>query len=138
MLHVHMKLISLSIAMRFDAEHLSEAVRVLVAAIGPTKVKAGCRSCRAERDLNEDGLVHYLEEWDRSDEFRRHVLSREFRRVLMAMDMCCQKPEVTLGDLVARRGMHVLRAIFRSGRMASDQTGGMGHGSGDSANNRDR
>ena len=43
--------------------------------------------------------------------FRKHLRSEEFRRVLMAMDMCCEEPKVLVGNLSGGSGMDYLREL---------------------------
>lgn len=100
-----------SIAMRFDAAHLPRALELLLSACGPTQAKRGCRFCRVEREATGEGLVRYREEWDSDEAFQRHLRSDEFWRVLVAVDLCSEEPEVAIGDLVAQYGLEVLRRL---------------------------
>ena len=103
-----------SIDMRFNPDRLPRALELLLSAAGPIRAKRGCRTSRVERDAAEEGLVHYAEEWETEGAFVRHVRSDEFWRVLLAMDLCAEEPEVTIGDLSARRGMEALRRLRAS------------------------
>ncbi|MBE0616516.1 MAG: antibiotic biosynthesis monooxygenase [Proteobacteria bacterium] len=100
-----------SIAMRFDAAHLPRALELLVSASGPTRVKRGCRACRIEQEAEGEGVVRYTEEWDSDEAFHRHLRSDEFWRVLLAMDLCSEEPEVAVGALSARYGLEALREL---------------------------
>ncbi len=100
-----------SIAMRFDASCKPRALELLVSASGPIRAKRGCRSCRVENDAVDPDRLHYEEEWDSEEAFRRHVRSEEFWRVLLATDLCCEEPEVAIGDLSVQYGMDTLRKL---------------------------
>ena len=63
-------------------------------------------------DAADAGLVHYLEEWESAEALsRRHVRSEEFRRVLIAMDLCCEEPRIVTGNLSGHIGMEYLRKL---------------------------
>lgn len=100
-----------SIAMRFNPEALQHALDLLLLGTGPIRAKRGCRSCRVERDASEEGLVRYSEEWESDEAFGRHLQSEEFWRVLLAMDMCSEEPEVAIGALSAQYGLEALQVM---------------------------
>lgn len=114
-----------SIAMRFDAANLPRALELLLSACGPTQAKRGCRFCRVEREATGEGLVRYSEEWDSDEAFQRHLRSDEFWRVLVAVDLCSEEPEVAIGDLVAQYGLEALRRL-RDGPSARGESRGDG------------
>lgn len=113
-----------SIGMHFSPDRLARALELLLSAAGPIRAKRGCRSSRVERDAVDEGLVRYVEEWDISDAFARHVRSEEFWRVLLAMDLCSEEPEVTIGDLSVQRGMDVLRHLREASPGAAQEAAG--------------
>jgi len=100
-----------TIAMRFDPAAVPRALELLFSASGPIRAKRGCKSCRVQKDASDPCLLRYAEEWISEDAFRRHIRSEEFWRVLVAMDLCSEEPEVAIGDLSVRYGMDVLRKI---------------------------
>ena len=102
-----LKFLSCSIDMRFAPEDVERAIQLLRSVTGPTRVKRGCRTCSVEEGTAEAGLVHYREEWD-EEAFPRHVRSEEFRRVLIAMELCCEEPQVVIGNLIGQRGLAYL------------------------------
>jgi quinol monooxygenase YgiN len=62
-------------------------------------------------DAADGGLVHYREEWESPEAFHKHVRSEEFRRVLIAVDLCCEEPRIVVGNLSGRNGMEHLREL---------------------------
>lgn len=97
-----------SVVMRFDSTQLPQAVGLLSSVTARTQAKHGCRSCRVERDVTDERVLHYMEEWDGDEAFQQHLHSAEFWRVLLAMDLCSAEPEISIGHLSARQGMDVL------------------------------
>lgn len=97
--------------MRFDPGEASRAVQLLLTVVERIKAKAGCQSCWVSRDAVENRRIRYSEIWTEDAAFLDHVRSEEFRRVLVALDMCCEEPAVTIGELAGRTGMDYLRDL---------------------------
>jgi quinol monooxygenase YgiN len=97
--------------MKFPVGVVDSAVRLLLSVVGRTESKAGCKACNISRDAVESDRLHYSEEWDSEPAFQRHVHSEEFGRVLVAMDMCGEEPQVTIGNLSGHSGIAYLQAI---------------------------
>ena len=100
-----LRLATCSIDMRFEPKDVDHAVRMLLSVRGSIQSKRGCCACEVGMEASEPGLVHYREEWESEDIFRQHVRSEEFRRVLIALDLCCEEPRVIFGNLSGRSGM---------------------------------
>lgn len=104
-----------SIDMHFAPKDVDHAVRLLLSVQGNIQSKRGCRDCRVGMDAADAGLVHYLEEWETEESFLRHVQSEEFRRVLIAVDLCCEEPRIVVGNLSGQIGMAYLRELREEG-----------------------
>jgi quinol monooxygenase YgiN len=100
-----------AIDMRFASKDVDHAVLLLLSVKGNIQAKHGCRACRVGMDAADAGLVHYLEEWESAELFHKHVRSEEFRRVLIAVDMCCEEPRIVTGSLSGNTGMAYLRKL---------------------------
>ncbi|MBE0616430.1 MAG: antibiotic biosynthesis monooxygenase [Proteobacteria bacterium] len=100
-----------SIAMLFEPARLPQALEILASTVGPIRAKRGCKSCRVELDAGGERALRYSEEWDSEEAFHRHLRSEEFWRVLVAMDLCSEEPEVTIGELSAQYGLEALRKL---------------------------
>ncbi len=94
--------------MLFSPDLVQRAVDLLRSSIEVIDAKAGCHACMLARDAVEEGRVHYIEEWSSDDAFQRHLHSGEFQRVLVAVDMCSEEPEVTIGNLSGHSGLAYL------------------------------
>jgi len=71
----------------------------------------GCEDCTVSRDLGEPDRIRYGEIWLSEKAFGAHVRSPEFRYVLTAMDMCCERPRVVCGGMSGRSGLEYLRDL---------------------------
>jgi len=104
-----------SIRMHFASKDTDHAVRLLLSVRGNIQGKRGCRDCRVGMDADDAGLVHYVEEWDSAGDFHQHLQSEEFRRVLIALDLCCEEPRIVVGNLTGEIGMAYLRKLREEG-----------------------
>jgi quinol monooxygenase YgiN len=104
-------LVTCSIGLRFPKRGADSGVQLLLSTVGQTQAKTGCVSCAVARDAMEPECVRYTEEWSSDPAFRRHLRSEEFRRVLAAMDMCCEEPQVVIGNLSGRSGIAYLQEL---------------------------
>jgi quinol monooxygenase YgiN len=110
-----LSLATCSIDMRFESKDTEQAVRLLLSVRRNIQAKRGCRACEIGMDAADPVLVHYLEEWESAEHFHRHVRSEEFRRVLIAVDLCCEEPKIVVGNLSGRNGMEHLRKLREEG-----------------------
>ena len=94
-----------SIEMRFDPRDVDHAIRLLLSVRGSIQAKRGCRVCEVGMGASDPGLVQCREEWETEEVFHRHVRSEEFRRVLIALDLCCEEPRIAVGNMSDRTGM---------------------------------
>jgi quinol monooxygenase YgiN len=113
------------IDMRFTSKDADRALRLLLSVKGSIQRKHGCRACDVAMDADDHDLVHYREEWESEELFQQHVQSEEFRRVLIAVDMCCEEPRILVGNLSGQIGMAYLRKV----REEMDKIRNAGNGS---------
>lgn len=109
------------IEMRFDTHETERAVRLLLSVVERTHAKKGCDACWVARDAVELDLIRYSEFWASDSRFASHVRSDEFRRVLVAMDLCCELPSVTVGKFLGRKGIDYLSELCNSLGSVRDQ-----------------
>jgi quinol monooxygenase YgiN len=100
-----------AIDMRFASKDVEHAILLLLSVKETIQAKHGCRACRVGVDAADAALVHYFEEWESAELFQKHIQSEEFRRILIAMDLCCEEPRIVTGDLSGHTGMEYLRKL---------------------------
>lgn len=104
-------LVTCTVDLHFTPANANDAVQLLLSSVSRTEAKVGCRACTVALDVKEPSLVHYSETWNDEVAFRRHIQSREFQRVLAAMDMCCEEPQVVIGNLAGHSGFSYLKEL---------------------------
>jgi quinol monooxygenase YgiN len=100
------------IDMRFSPGESDHAVRLLLSVKGSIQAKHGCHACVVGIDPADASLIHYHEEWESGEAFHQHVQSEEFRRVLIAMDLCIEEPRIVFGNLSGHCGMAYLHNLL--------------------------
>lgn len=113
--------VTLTIDLHFTAENAAQAIQLLRSGCGRTEAKPGCQQCRVSKDTVEGNRVRYTEIWNTQAGFDRHLQSEEFRRVLVALDMCCEEPEVAVGNFSGHTGLLHLQQMCE--HRGPDKTG---------------
>ena len=103
--------VTCSFDMRFAPENMERATHLLLSVMERIRVKRGCRTCTVSNDAIERDVVLYREDWDSEEFFQQHVRSDDFRRVLFAIDLCCEEPKIMVANLSGHIGMEYLRGL---------------------------
>ncbi len=84
---------------------------VLLTVLGPTKALSGCISCRLYQEEGNPNSWLLLEEWASDEDMERHVASPIFHRVLEAMELSSQAPEVKFSTVAKTEGYELIENI---------------------------
>ena len=63
----------------------------------------------------EEEVILYLEQWESREDFERHVRSSQYDRILAALDLARDPPEINFFDNTGLGGMEVIEAIRTRG-----------------------
>lgn len=85
---------------------------LLKSVIGPTRYKPGCLSATSWQSIAEPGTILYLEEWDSSEALKEHFISPAYRKVLAAIELCSEKPEVRFIDCTDVKNLEWLEQVM--------------------------
>ena len=97
---------------RPDRRH--EVREILETVTGPTQAAPGCLGCVILEEHGEEDAVLLVEKWRSEDELNRHLRSPLYSRVLEAMELCREPPDVTFHEITATSGMEVIHALRES------------------------
>jgi len=67
--------------------------------------RAGCEACAVYEEAGGDGRILYLDQWRSFGELDRHIQSPLFLRVLLAMELASQLPEVHFFEIAKTMDM---------------------------------
>jgi quinol monooxygenase YgiN len=88
----------------------AEVVRVLNAQLGPTRVQPGCLRCDLYRDVDNQGAITLVEEWESQADLDFRLSSEEYRTVLAAMELAHEQPVIHFDTVTKRGGLEVVVA----------------------------
>ncbi|MCP4397904.1 MAG: antibiotic biosynthesis monooxygenase [bacterium] len=93
-------------------ENHQRILQTLRSVLGPTQVQPGCISCRVyDKDVEDEDALILLEEWKTQEDLDRHLRSDDYRRILAAMELASQAPEITFNTVSQTQGMEVIHAV---------------------------
>ena len=92
-----------------------EIMKTLGSLLGPTRVLAGCVSCRFYQDVENPNLLTLIEKWETREALDRHLRSNDYRKILTAMDLASEPPEVEFCTVLTESGMELIKQT-REGR----------------------
>jgi quinol monooxygenase YgiN len=88
-----------------------QVLNILRSVQGPTQVKPHCVAARLFEEDGYDESILYVECWDSEEEFERHVRSDLYRRILEAMELSRQAPELNFHRVTATQGIERVAAL---------------------------
>ncbi len=84
---------------------------ILRSVIGPTRVKSGCMDCAVYTDQGEGQTILYLEQWQSRESLDSHIRSELYFRVLSAMELADEPPEIYFHEVSETRGFEYIEAL---------------------------
>lgn len=86
----------------------AEVVRTLSAQLGPTSVQPGCLRCHLYRDVEDQGTITLVEEWESQVELDCRLRSEDYRLVLAAIELAQEPPVVHFDTVTRRAGLEIV------------------------------
>ena len=81
-----------------------------------TRTKTGCLGTSVYERTYEEEVILYLEQWQSREDFKHHVRSSQYDRILAAMDLAQEPPEISFFENDALpKGLAVIKAIRDEG-----------------------
>ena len=100
------------------AEKRRQVLAALRSVLGPTQAEPSCSASQVYEEDGPDSAILYVEEWNSESEFRDHVRSELYRRVLAAIDLSKSAPEVCIYNVSNVQGLELVQEIRESGGKA--------------------
>jgi len=101
-------LITATLRISVSNEKKAEIIRLLRSLVEPTGVKTGCVNCRLYKDVTEQNNILWTEEWDSQEALESHLRSRQYLKILAALDMANVKPEIHFNTVGETKGMQLI------------------------------
>jgi len=97
--------------------HRAEIVELIRPIIGPTEAQPGCLLFRLYSETDDDDALVLLQEWRSQEDLDKFIRSRDFKRILAAMDLASQPPVFTINTVSSRSGMELVERLRLSSQV---------------------
>ncbi len=78
---------------------------------GPVLAKNGCLDCLISEEDGDEGAIIFMEQWQSWEDFTRHIRSEIYSKILEAMELSREMPNVSFYEVSAIKGMELLSAV---------------------------
>jgi quinol monooxygenase YgiN len=96
-------------------EKRDKILEMLVSVARQAKLIHGCTSCTVSEERDKGNAILYLESWGARQALERHVRSDMYIRVLHAMDLAREPPEISFYEISGLKGMELIREFREQG-----------------------
>jgi len=86
-------------------------LQILQTMIAPTRAKSGSMNCGVYEESDFDRSILYLEQWQSEEDLQRHVQSSLYLRVLTAMDLAKDPPQVSFNKISRTQNVELIEAL---------------------------
>jgi quinol monooxygenase YgiN len=92
-------------------EKRDKILEMLVSVQRHAKLLHGCTGCTVCEERENGNAILYLENWGSREALQRHVRSDLYIRVLHAMDLAGEPPEISFYEISGEKGMELVREM---------------------------
>ena len=86
----------------------AQVLEVFRAIQGPVLAQPGCLACRIYEEQGPDQAVVLVESWESRETLEAHLRSEAYRRILGAIELSVEPPEVRFDHVSATEGMDMI------------------------------
>jgi quinol monooxygenase YgiN len=88
-----------------------EILDILMSVRGPSRAVSGCLECSIFEEHDEEPVILYLEKWRLRSEMVDHIRSALYTRVLKAMELSIEQPEISFYEISGRQGIELIEGV---------------------------
>ena len=82
-------------------------IEIFRSVIELTRGKPGCIGCASFEALDARRSIVYLEQWASREDLHRHIQSDLYRRIITAMELAREAPEIRFYEVVDSAGIRI-------------------------------
>ncbi len=97
-----------SIRIYVSPEHEHAVIDVLDSLKGPMTANPHCLSCTISVETDGTGAIYYQEKWRTREALQQHLRSPLFDRVLAAMELSRESPDVAFYNVIESGGLDMV------------------------------
>jgi quinol monooxygenase YgiN len=103
-----MEPIHATIKMRIPFNKEPEVMEILSLMTEQIQVEAGCLLCRLFRSFKDPHMILLEQRWSNEEEMIRHLRSDRYGKILLALEMAMEAPEIRFDYIARSRGMDLI------------------------------
>ncbi len=88
-----------------------EILRILSSIKGPVQAISACLDCCICEEESGEGMIVYIEQWQSWEAFMRHIRSEIYTKILEAIELSREMPDVSYFEVSSIKGMDLLNAV---------------------------
>ncbi len=105
-----------TIRMTIPPKKWNEALKILRSMAEQCELRSGCLGCHIYEDVREDNVLMFEEMWRSEEDLDRHLRSKEYRNMLLVMEMALKHPVVKFNTVSTTTGMETIEKARSSAR----------------------
>ncbi|HSB51526.1 MAG TPA: antibiotic biosynthesis monooxygenase [Dissulfurispiraceae bacterium] len=86
-------------------------IDILRSVEGQTRAKPGCSSCAVYEAPDQRRTILYVEQWESGEQLSRHIRSTLYLRVLAAMELANEPPEISFHEVTETKGIELIEHL---------------------------
>ena len=98
-----------TIRMLIPSRKRDEVLGFLNAVVERCKFEQGCISCRLYQGVEVEHLILLDQLWEKEKDLERHLQSDEYHKVLLAVDMALEPPEIRFETISRTTGFETIK-----------------------------
>jgi len=109
-----------TIRMVMAPEKEDEVQQILQSLVERVRAEPGCQGCSIYKDTEKAHTIIFEEFWRGEEDLQRHLKSNEYRKVLLAMEIGIEPPEIRFDTVTSSRGVETIKKA-RTGKGGCNQ-----------------
>ena len=108
-----------TIRMLIPPKRRGEVLEILISMAERSRFEEGCINSRVYQDVDSEPVFMIDQLWGSGEDLERHLRSEEFRKVLLAMEMSLEPPEIRFEEVSRSTGVETIekaRSALPGGR----------------------
>ena len=105
-----------TIKITIPSQKRGEALKILRSVAELWKDDLGCLGCHIYQEIQEDNVLMFEEMWRSEEALERHLRSREYRNLLLVLEMAIKRPEIRFYTISSSTGIETIEKARSHGR----------------------
>jgi len=101
-------MVLVTLRMAIPVQKRGEALKILKSMVARNQAQPDCVFCRICEDALEDNVLQFEEMWRSEEEFKHHLRSSEYHKVLLVLEMALKPPEIRFDTVSSSSGIEII------------------------------